>query len=64
MNVDLDKLLCLIDGKITFYRMKNNDLYIESELIKIQREIQKLYDKNINNKGVVKKWIIKYYVFK
>jgi hypothetical protein len=63
MNVELDKLLCLIDGKITVYRLKNqlngyklseNDKRL-LELIELQHKIQLLYDINRNNKGLLKK---------
>lgn len=62
MNKELDKLLCKIDGKITAYRLKNqmenrtldlNDKRLK-ELIDIQHRIQALYDKNKNNKGLIK----------
>lgn len=56
MNKELDKLLCLLDGKITAYRM--NNLYIGHkrhpdnvaymELVQMQLDIQKLW---LINKG-------------
>ena len=47
MDVKLNKLLCLIDGKITYYRMITtlNDIRVK-ELIRIQKDIQELYDLN------------------
>ena len=63
MNKELDKLLCLLDGKITAFRLKNqmenrildlNDVRL-NELIVIQHKIQVLYDVNKNNKGKIKK---------
>jgi len=63
MNKELDKLLCEIDGKITLFRLDNqlkgykdidkNDKRLK-ELIDIQHKIQALYDKNRNNKGIMK----------
>ena len=55
MNKELDALLCLLDGKITAYRMKNpydtvngtskgNSAYMN--LTQIQLEIQKMWDEN------------------
>jgi len=55
MNKELDSLLCLIDGKITVFRMTNKDKYIEGEIYKIQKEIQKLYDYNKKKIGNIKK---------
>ena len=49
-NKELDKLLCLLDGKITNYRFKNqHNTYLAMDLIEIQNEIQKLWK---INKGV------------
>jgi len=47
MNKELDKLLCLLDGKITAYRMKN-PCKGESlnELLQMQLKIQELWDIN------------------
>jgi len=57
MNSDLNKLLCKIDGEITFYRMvtrlPDNDKRIQ-DLIKIQKDMHVLYDLNIVNKGIIK----------
>ena len=57
MNKELDKLLCLLDGKITAYRMinklPNNDIRVK-KLIDIQHNIQTLWSENKNNKGIVK----------
>lgn len=51
MNKELDKLLCLLDGKITAYRMNTNNGPSNKnkhiELIQIQLEIQELW---LNNK--------------
>lgn len=54
MNKELDKLLCLLDGKITSYRMNNPyighikhpDNIAYMKLIKIQKEIQDMWDIN------------------
>lgn len=55
MNKELDILLCKIDGKITVYRMYNTqDTYINEKLMKIQRDIQHLWDMNKNVKGKIK----------
>ena len=55
LNKELDKLLCTIDGKITAFRMKYNDSYIDNELLEIQKSIQNLWDINKKNKGTIKK---------
>lgn len=55
MNKKLDELTCLIDGKITVFRMSNNDKYVEHELRDIQLRIQKLYDYNKKSLGKIKK---------
>ena len=57
MNKELDELLCLLDGKITAYRMNNPyighkqhpDNIAHMKLIEIQKEIQELWK---INKGV------------
>lgn len=56
-EVELDKLLCKIDGCITVYRMNNKEVdeYKNDKLIKIQTDIQSLWSINACNKGVVKK---------
>ena len=54
MNKELDALLCLLDGKITAYRMKNpnkevydnKDAKDKNELKFIQRRIQVLWTEN------------------
>ncbi len=43
MNKELDELLCLLDGKITVYRMNCDS---GSGLIEIQLKIQKLWNEN------------------
>lgn len=54
MNKELDKLLCLLDGKITAYRfitrneLSNKNKHIE--LIQIQLEIQELWQINKEDK--------------
>lgn len=45
MNKELDELLCLLDGKITAYRM-NNPYVAYTKLVSIQQDIQKLWDIN------------------
>lgn len=55
MNKELDTLLCLLDGKITAYRMKNyaSDIYSKSnyeKLLDIQTEVQKLWRINYDEK--------------
>jgi len=41
MNKELDALLCLLDGKITAYRMKHDLDYMDnSKLRRVQIEIQ------------------------
>jgi hypothetical protein len=45
-NKDLDALLCLLDGKITMYRIKNMNKD-NTDIILIQNAIQYLYNKNI-----------------
>ena len=55
MNKELDALLCKVDGKITVFRMNNTqDTYVNEKLIKIQRDIQHLWDMNKNVKGRIK----------
>lgn len=57
MNKELDKLLCLLDGKITVYRQNNPyighkqhpDNIAYMKLVQMQLEIQKLWSMN---KGV------------
>lgn len=51
MNKELDALLCLLDGKITAYRMKH-ELPVNPlmELLQIQLEIQKMWSENNNGK--------------
>lgn len=54
MNTELDTLLCLLDGKITAYRMKNPyighvehpDMIAYKKLVKVQKEIQDMWFKN------------------
>jgi len=48
MNKELDALLCLLDGKITAYRMDNKDVPIDPlmKLIQIQLDIQTLWQEN------------------
>ena len=46
MNKELDKLLCLLDGKITNYRFKNINKKHDTELVLIQQHIQILWIKN------------------
>ena len=57
MNKELDKLLCLLDGKITAYRMKNpyNGESL-NELLQLQLKIQELWD--INKRMWIKMIII------
>ncbi len=47
MDKELDELLCLLDGKITAYRMKH-PVKGESlnELLQMQLKIQELWDTN------------------
>jgi hypothetical protein len=56
MNKELDKLLCKLDGQITYFRMINqeNSLLID-KLIELQKDIHILYDMNKRNKGKIKK---------
>ena len=56
MNKELDSLLCLLDGKITAYRMKNpySDKYIILDnaylkLVQMQLEIQTMWKLNRGN---------------
>ncbi len=68
MNTELDKLLCLLDGKITAYRMNNPDKDIydnkdakdKNELKFIQRRIQVLWEENKNGYWINKLWPFKY----
>lgn len=50
MNKDVDELTCLLDGKITAFRMKHGDaglvFHHNLDIIRIQRSIQALYDDN------------------
>ena len=47
MNAELDALLCLIDGKITAFRMMNKaSNKVNNRLIAIQKEVQDTYDMN------------------
>lgn len=54
MNKQLDELLCLLDGKITAYRMNNPyighkqhpDNIAYMELVQLQLEVQKMWDRN------------------
>jgi len=51
MNKELDALLCLLDGKITAYRMKHDLDYMDnSKLRRVQIEIQDMWQEN-NNSG-------------
>lgn len=43
MNKELDRLLCLLDGKITAHRMKDDS---NSDLLLIQQAIQHMWDEN------------------
>ena len=57
MNNELNNLLCLLDGKITYLRMTTDLSSIDKrlvDLIKIQKDIHVLYDLNIVNKGIIK----------
>ena len=51
-NKELDELLCLLDGKITAYRMKfgDNIPMVSDDLIIIQNAIQYLWDRNEKEK--------------
>jgi hypothetical protein len=51
-NLEMDKLLCLVDGQITAYRMKySKDLSLEDALLReIQQKIQVLWQ--LNKEGV------------
>lgn len=61
INKELDKLLCLLDGKITVYRTNhikdivynNSDARSLSELRFIQRRIQVLWNENKNRTEVI-----------
>lgn len=63
MNKELNKLLIFLDNKINAYRLinqfKDKTLSLDDkrllQLIEIQKEIQKLYNENRNNKGIIKK---------
>ena len=54
MNKELDKLLCLLDGKITTYRMSNpyieykqhSDNIAYRRLLTMQQEIHDMWDIN------------------
>ena len=54
MNKELDELLCLLDGKITAYRMLTNNEPSNKnkhiELIQIQLDIQQLWLENKEEK--------------
>lgn len=50
MNEQLDQLLCLLDGKITAYRMKDTTDSMATttiQLLTIQHKIQKMWEENI-----------------
>jgi hypothetical protein len=51
-NSELDNLLCLLDGKISAYRLKYGDsiLMVSDDLILIQNAIQYLWDRNDKEK--------------
>lgn len=51
MNKQIDKLICDVDGKLTYYRMTHTD---NEKLKEIQEIIQDIYFIN-NKKGVLKK---------
>ena len=46
MNKELDKLLCLLDGKITAYRIHNINEKYDTNLVLIQQHMQILWIKN------------------
>lgn len=53
MDKKLDELLCLLDGKITVYRMFNMDSKLSVSnvsLVKVQKEIQRLWLLNKESK--------------
>lgn len=45
MSLEMDRILCKADGKLTFYRMKKED---NKQLREIQTLIQQAYDINKN----------------
>lgn len=49
MNKEIDKLICDVDGKLAYYRMTHID---DEKLRKIQKIINKIYNININEKGL------------
>lgn len=51
MNKQIDKLICDVDGKLTFYRMTHRD---NEKLKEMQEIIQDIYFIN-KGKGVFKK---------